>query len=110
LISGHIVNLQITVPPEADVDPDQQTYTRSSGQMTLLLDARDSQSGEPLVRVGEARAIDLGGGGWYESDPVANSGAVRDAFRTWASDLRRELDQFHALPALPPVATSVPEN
>jgi hypothetical protein len=110
LISGHIVNLQITVPPEADVDPDQQTYTRSSGQMTLLLDARDSQSGEPLVRVGEARAIDLAGGGWYESDPVANSGAVRDAFRTWASDLRRELDEFHALPALPPVATPPPEN
>jgi hypothetical protein len=76
--------------------------------MTLLLDARDSQSGEPLVRVGEARAIDMGDGGWYESDPVTNSGAVRDAFQTWASSLRRELYQFHALPALPAVATPAP--
>ena len=74
----------------------------------MILDARDSKSGEPLVRVGQARAIQMSGGGWHESDPVSNSGAVRDMFRTWASDLRRELDQFHALPALPPVDTTAP--
>lgn len=108
VISGHVVNLKISVPPDWSETPDQSVYTKSSGQMTLLLDARDSQSGEPLVRVGQARAIDLGDGGWYESDPVTNSGAVRDAFQTWASSLRRELDQFHALPALPAVATPAP--
>ena len=108
LISGHIVNLQIQVPPERDQAVDETDYTTSSGQMTLILDARDSKSGEPLVRVGQARAIQMSGGGWHESDPVSNSGAVRDMFRTWASDLRRELDQFHALPALPPVDTAVP--
>lgn len=108
LIRGHIVNLQINVPPERDQAADEIEYTRSSGQMTLLLDARDSQSGEPLVRVGQARAIEMGDGGWYESDPVSNSSAVRAAFRTWASSLRRELDQFHALPSLPQVATPAP--
>jgi hypothetical protein len=111
LISGHIANLQIQVPPEPyrDVQTmDETDYTTSSGQMTLILDARDSTSGEPLVRVGQARAIQTSGGGWYESDPVSNSGAVRDLFHTWASDLRRELDQFHALPALPPVGTAAP--
>ena len=107
LISGHIVNLQIQVPPERDQAVDETDYTTSSGQMTLILDARDSKSGEPLVRVGQARAIQMGDG-WYQSDPVSNSGAVRDMFRTWASDLRRELDQFHALPALPPVDTTAP--
>jgi len=107
LISGHIVNLQIQVPPERDQAVDETDYTTSSGQMTLILDARDSKSGEPLVRVGQARAIQMGDG-WYESDPVSNSGAVRDMFRTWASELRRELDQFHALPALPPVGTTAP--
>jgi hypothetical protein len=107
LISGHIVNLQIKVPPERDQAVDETDYTTSSGQMTLILDARDSKSGEPLVRVGQARAIQMGDG-WYQSDPVSNSGAVRDMFRTWASDLRRELDQFHALPALPPVDTAAP--
>ena len=108
LVSGHIVNLEIQVPPEQDQSPDETDYTSSSGQMTLILDARDSKSGEPLVRVGQAKAIQMGGGGWYESDPVSNSGAVREIFRTWASDLRRELDQFHALPALPAVDTPAP--
>jgi hypothetical protein len=108
LISGHIVNLQIQVPPERDQAADETDYTTSSGQMTLILDARDSKSGEPLVRVGQARAIQMSDGGWYESDPVSNSAAVREIFHTWASDLRRELDQFHALPALPPVDTAAP--
>jgi hypothetical protein len=108
LISGHIVNLKIQVPPERDQDVDETDYTTSSGQMTLMLDARDSQSGEPLVRVGQAKAIQMSDGGWYQSDPVSNSAAVREIFRTWASDLRRELDQFHALPALPPVDTAAP--
>jgi hypothetical protein len=107
LISGHIVNLQIQVPPERDQEVDETDYTTSSGQMTLILDARDSKSGEALVRVGQARAIQMSGG-WYESNPVSNSAAVREIFRTWASDLRRELDQFHALPALPPVDTAAP--
>lgn len=110
LISGHIVNLEIQVPPFQDQDVDETDYTASSGQMTLILDARDSQSGEPLVRVGQARAIQMADGGWYQSDPVTNSAAVRQILASWASDLQRELDQFHALPEVPPVATPSPPN
>jgi len=103
LISGHIENLEITAPPQSDEDGRETDYTQSSGQMTLVLDARDSESGEPLVRVGQTEAIQFADGGFYESDPITNSGAVQQMFRTWASDLVRELDQFHALPDLPPV-------
>jgi hypothetical protein len=110
LISGHIVNLKITVPPERDQGVDETDYASSSGQMTLILDAQDSTSGEPLVRVGQARAIQLEGGGWHEADPVTNSAAVRQTFQTWASDLRRELDQFHALTELPPVSGESPAD
>jgi Protein of unknown function (DUF3313) len=102
LISGHIVNLEIAVPPVMDQDLDETVYSNSSGQMTLILDACDSQSGEPLVRVGQTQAIQMSDGGMYQSDPVTNSAAVQQMFQTWANDLRRELDQFHALPALPP--------
>jgi hypothetical protein len=108
LISGHVMNLRIQVPPEEDQAADETSYTTSSGQMTLVLDARDSTSGEPLVRVGQARAIQMSDGGWYQNNPVSDSGAVRQIFRTWASDLTRELDQFHALPALPPVTAPTP--
>ena len=110
LVSGHIVNLQISAPPLRDQEPDERVYTSSSGQMTLVLDARDATSGEPLVRVGEAHAIEMAGGGWYESDPVSNSAAVREVFDRWAESLRRELDQFHALPALPPVDVTPPTS
>ena len=110
LISGHIVNLQIQVQPYQDQDPDETDYTSQSGQMTLILDARDSVSGEPLVRVGQARAIQMSDGGWYQSDPVTNSAAVRQILTTWASDLQRELDQLHALPRIPPVASPPPPN
>jgi len=102
-ISGHIVNLEISVPPLMDQDLDDTDYTNSSGQMTLVLDARDSQSGEALVRVGQTESIQMTDGGFYQSDPVTNSMAVQQMLQTWANDLRRELDQFHALPALPPV-------
>lgn len=110
LISGHVIDLQIQVPPEQDPSLDETSYTAASGQMTLVLDARDSTSGEPLVRVGQARAIQMSDSGWYAENPVNSSGAVRQTFQTWASDLRRELDQLHALPALPPVATKAPPS
>ena len=110
LIDGHIVNLRITVPPERDREPGETVYASSSGQMTLLLDARDSTSGEPLVRVGQAQAIQMSDGGWYSADPVSNSAAVREIFDRWASGLRRELDQFHALAALPPVNAPPPSK
>ena len=108
LITGHIVNLHIQMPPERDQAVDETDFATSTGQMTLILDARDSTSGEPLVRVGQGRAIQNFDGGFYQSDPVSNSSAVREMFHRWASDLRLELDQFHRLPALPAVAAPTP--
>ena len=60
------------------------------------------------MRVGQGRAIQNFDGGWYQSDPVSNSSAVREMFHTWAADLRIELDPFHRLPALPAVTTAPP--
>lgn len=110
LVSGHIVNLEIQVQPWQDQAMDESVYTSSPGQMTLILDARDSQSGEPLVRVGQARAIQQGDAGWYQSDPVTNSAAVREIFDSWAMDLTDELDQFHSLPEIPPLGTATPPS
>jgi len=102
-ISGHIVGLVITTPPEKDQLVDETVYTSSAGAMTLLLDAKDSLTGEPLVRVGERQDITQadGIGQFYWSNPVSNAGAVRQLFDNWASRLRRELDQFKSLPEIP---------
>ena len=101
-ISGHIVNLQITAPPQsAMLNPDESVYTSSPGSMTLVLDADDSLTGEPLVRVGERSEIGDSMGQFYESNPVSNAGAVRQLFDNWARRLRQELDQFKSLPEIP---------
>jgi hypothetical protein len=103
LVGGHIVNLRIDVPPLQDQLGQERVFSSSAGDMTLILDASDSQSGEALVRVGQTKRIELSDAGWYASNPVSNSSAVRQSFQRWADDLTRELDQFHTLPALPPV-------
>lgn len=106
VVAGHIVDLRIEVPSSQDQSPDETVLTSSAGQIKLILDARDSQSGEALVRVGQASAIQMADGGWYESDPVNNSSAVRQIFARWAQALRSELDQFHSLAELPPTPGS----
>ena len=100
-IAGHIVGLVITTPPQNDQLPDESVYTSSPGEMTLVLNAEDSVTGEPLVRVGQRSPIGTGFDQFYESNPVANSGAVRQLFNKWAMALRRELDQFKALKNIP---------
>jgi hypothetical protein len=108
LLSGHIVDLKVSVPTEGDLAPDESVFTADSGSMTLILEARDSQSGETLVRVSQNRAVQAADGGWYQVDPVTNSSAVREVFSDWAEDLRLELDQFHELKVIPPLPTVTP--
>ena len=78
-ITGHIVGLVITTPPEKDQLVDETVFTSSAGAMTLLLDASDSLTGEPLVRVGDRQDISQGSGigQFYWSNPVSNAGAAR---------------------------------
>ena len=100
-IAAHIVNLAITAPPLRDQAVDETVYTSSSGEMTLLLEAEDSLTGEVLVSVGERHEISNGLSGFYSSNPVTNSAAVRQLFDNWAARLRKELDQLKALPEIP---------
>ncbi len=100
-IAAHIVNLTIAVPPQRDQAPDETVYSSSSGAMTLVLEAEDSLTGEVLVSLGERHEISNGLGGFYASNPVTNSGAVRQLFDNWAIRLRKELDQLKALPEIP---------
>jgi hypothetical protein len=100
-ISGHIVDLVVTVPNASTLDATTTIVTRSAGSATLVLEVRDSQSGEPLVRVGQRAPFDPGDATFHTNDPVANSAAVRRLFRKWAAMLTRELDQLHSLPEIP---------
>ncbi len=101
-VSGHIVNLVVDVPPGR---PDETLVVVRAGEMTLILDVRDSQTGAPLARVADRRAIQPGGAGLeggYRSSTVAHWGAVRDTFAIWARFLREGLDDLRELPPGPP--------
>jgi len=97
-VSGHLVDLVVSAPPPRGRE---MMFVVEAGQMTLLLDARDSQSGEPLARISERRAVrpeSAAIGGMYESTAVNDWGAVREIADRWARVLRDGLDDLHTLP------------
>lgn len=103
LISPRIVDLVVTVPPQQQQDLGTTYGASSAGRMTLVLEAQDSQSHEALVAVGQTRSVEEADGAVYAANLTSNTGAVQVILTRWADSLRRELDQFHSLPALPPL-------
>jgi len=96
-VSGHIVNLVVTVPR---FRAGETSFVLDSGEMTLVLDVRDSRTGEPLARIADRRLIrptSAGVVGGFQSNAVNNWGAVRDVFTEWARFLREGLDGLHEL-------------
>lgn len=110
LVSGHLVDLQITVPPFQEQAGDQTILTSSAGSVTLVLDVNDSETHEPLVRVAQRTALTSGGDTnlLFVSDDVSTTGAFVQLFNSWSGDLRRELDKLRSIPEIPPVPESSP--
>jgi len=69
-------------------------WVASLGEATLVLQLRDSQSGETLVRTADRRAFEDASGG-SRNTPVSNTAQVRRVARRWARILRDRLDQMH---------------
>jgi hypothetical protein len=85
-----IVNLIITAP-DTQTAGRTRTYTANPGQMTLVAELRDSETGQILVRVADnQRARSTGIFQWTTS--VSNTAAARQIITGWAATLRRQLD------------------
>jgi len=71
-----------------------RTYTANPGSMTLVMELRDSITGELL-----ARAVDTRGGRatgtMTLTNRVTNTAEARRAIGVWASALRRALDDLY---------------
>ena len=71
------------------------TFVRNLGEATLVVELRDSMTDEVIARAIERRAVSPAF--VRRSNSVTNSAEVHSAARRWASDLRRQLDEFSRL-------------
>jgi hypothetical protein len=91
LVRAAIVNLYITAP---DVMTPGRTkvYTVSAGEMTLVAELADSETGEIIARVldrYQARTT----GSFQLSSRVSSASEAQNAASSWAKTLRGELDK-----------------
>ena len=93
LVIPAIVDLYITAP-EAQSAGRTRTYTANSGRMTLVLELRDSVTGETLARVVDTRAGRTSGI-MTITNRVTNTADAQRAIRTWARALRDALDSLY---------------
>jgi len=89
-VAPFIVDLMITVP-DRPTGGRTRTFTANAGQMTLVAELRDSETGQILMRViDNQRARSTGTFQWTTS--VTNMGEARQIITGWAATLRRQLD------------------
>jgi hypothetical protein len=94
-VTAAIADLSITAPGNSDAR--SRSYVANAGAMTLVIELRDSVSGQLLARVidrEEART----NGRFEVSSRAANSGAAITVMSRWASLLRKGLDDVKGQP------------
>jgi hypothetical protein len=94
VIRGGLHDIVSFVPP--DLIGRGNIYLSSVGQITLILEAVDSTSGEVIFRAVERRALDRGGSTAMPSSTVTTTAEVRRLIRRWATTLREGLDSIPA--------------
>jgi hypothetical protein len=93
LVRAALIDIEVTAPPGQGDD----VVIREAGEVTLVAEFRDSQTGELLARAADRRRIEMVGGTPYQSTAVTNIANTRRLFRQWATLLRKRLDRAHEL-------------
>lgn len=91
-----IMNLYI-VAPDKPTAGRGRTYTSEAGQMTLVAEMRDSDTGTILARVVDSRKMGSSTT-WRITNSVTNLGEAKYIIQGWASALRRALDVANGKP------------
>ena len=92
-VSAAIVNLYVTAPDTMSAGR-SRTYTASSGQMTLVAELRDSETGELLARAVDTRR-GRSTGTLSITNNVTNTADARRAIGVWATTLRQGLEELY---------------
>jgi hypothetical protein len=96
-ITAELVDLVVRVPTERSGR--DRTYARSYGEVTLLLELRDSQSGEIFARAADRRdpTTNPSGNSMREVSPTFVRADTQRLFEYWADLLRTRLDEVRTL-------------
>ncbi|MBW2290127.1 MAG: DUF3313 family protein [Deltaproteobacteria bacterium] len=98
-VEAAIIDLVVNVPTRPSGG--ERVFTTSAAQMTLVMELRDSITGEILARVADRRDTQSGSGAVSDltySTPATNAGGVRLLFKRWAQILATRLDAIHNAP------------
>jgi len=93
LLVGGLHEIVSQVPP--DEFGRSEIFLRSVGEATLVIEAKDSLSGETIYRAIDRRAAERTGGELMRSNSVTNMAEVRRLARRWGTRLREGLDSIH---------------
>ncbi len=93
IITGGLHDIVSRVPPE--MVGAGEIYLASVGEATLVLELRDSLSGETIYRAVDRRRIERPGSQLFEANAVTNWAEVRRWARRWAMRLVDGLDWIH---------------
>ncbi len=95
-ITASLIDLVVSVPTRSTGRQDM--YARSYGLVTLILELRDSQSGEILARAGDRRdPTRQTSAGLARVSPTFIRSDVRRMFQYWGNLLRERLDAFRVM-------------
>ena len=98
-VATGVVDLDIEAPDAMSAGI-TRTYTREAGSATLVVEARDSLSGQLLGRAADARST--GDFGPYLRNRATNAGEFDQLFRTWADASAKGLTELKALSPIDP--------
>ena len=93
IIVGVLHDIVSRVPP--DMIGRGDIYLSSVGEATLIIELRDSLSGETIYRAVDRRAAERAGGTAVRSSSVTTWSEVRRMARRWATRLTQGLDSIH---------------
>jgi len=94
LIQGILLDVVSFIPEQRAGRSD--VFLSRIGEVTLVLEIRDSVSGTIILRAVERRAAENTGTGLTRSNTVTNSAEFRRVARRWATVLREGLERFMA--------------
>jgi hypothetical protein len=95
LVRLAIANLYANAPDSMQAGR-SRTYTVSAGEMTLIAELFDSETGAVLARVIDRREA-RGTGTLMMTNSATNAAEVRNMARTWARILRERMDAAHGI-------------